>query len=175
MRRGELYLVKKPGSQDPKRQRVFVIASRQALIDTKFSTVICAPVYSQHDGLSTQVRIGTDEGLRRGSSVHCDDEIRWPTWRREGGRVERSIVEGSGIGGACKVATPVLRPRGNRALVEQRFLTGAARNGSHCGGWGFAKALNCVVLALIHPRCPSRKLACASRASFDSGRSNAYQ
>jgi mRNA interferase MazF len=33
--------------------------------------VICAPVYSQHDGLSTQVRVGVDEGLKRDSSVHC--------------------------------------------------------------------------------------------------------
>ncbi len=54
MKRGELYLVKKPGShatrsQDPRKQRVFVIAGRQAVIESKFSTVICAPVYSQHD------------------------------------------------------------------------------------------------------------------------------
>ena len=78
MRRGELYLVKKPGSQDPKRQRVFVVVSRQALIDTRFSSVICAPVYSRHDGLSTQVRIGLEEGLKRDSSVHCDELVSLP-------------------------------------------------------------------------------------------------
>ena len=49
MRRGELYLAKRQGSQDPKRQRVFVVVSRQALIDTRFSSLICAPVYSRHD------------------------------------------------------------------------------------------------------------------------------
>jgi mRNA interferase MazF len=80
MKRGELYLVRKPSAhdtrkEDPRRQRVFVIASRQALIDTKYSSVICAPVYSQHDGLSTQVLVGPDEGLKRDSSVHCDDLV----------------------------------------------------------------------------------------------------
>ena len=75
MRRGELYLVKKPGSQDPRRQRVYLIVSRQALVDTRFSTVICAPIYSRHDGLSTQVQIGVAEGLKQESSVHCDELV----------------------------------------------------------------------------------------------------
>lgn len=78
MRRGELYLVRKPASQDPKRQRVFVVVSRQALIDSKFSSVICAPVYSRHDGLSTQVRIGTEAGLKGESSIHCDGLVSLP-------------------------------------------------------------------------------------------------
>jgi mRNA interferase MazF len=78
VRRGELYLVVKPASQEPKRQRVFVVVSRQALIDTKFSSVICAPVYSRHDGLSTQVRIGVKEGLKQDSSIHCDELVSLP-------------------------------------------------------------------------------------------------
>jgi mRNA interferase MazF len=78
MRRGELYLVKKQGSQDPKRQRVFVVVSRRALIDTRFSWLICAPVYSRHDGLSTQVRIGIEEGLKGDSSIHCDELVSLP-------------------------------------------------------------------------------------------------
>jgi mRNA interferase MazF len=67
MKRGEFYLVRKPGSRDPRKQRVFLIVSRQALIDSRFSCLICAPVYSQHDGLSTQVRVGPDEGLKKDS------------------------------------------------------------------------------------------------------------
>lgn len=78
MTRGELYLVRKPGTDDPRKQRVFVIVSRQPLIDSKFSTVICAPVYSRHDGLSTQVRIGTEEGLKGESSIHCDELVSLP-------------------------------------------------------------------------------------------------
>jgi mRNA interferase MazF len=75
VKRGEFYLVRKPGSQDPRKQRVFVIISRQALVDSRFSTLICAPVYSRHDGLSTQVRVGTADGLKKESSIHCDELV----------------------------------------------------------------------------------------------------
>ena len=75
MKRGEFYLVRKPGSQDPRKQRAFVIVSRQVLVDSRYSTLICAPVYSRHDGLSTQVRVGTAEGLKKESSIHCDELV----------------------------------------------------------------------------------------------------
>jgi mRNA interferase MazF len=78
VKRGELYLVRKPGSQDPRRQRVFVIVSRQALIDSRFSSLICAPVYSQLYGLSTELRVGIEEGLKKESSVHCDELVSLP-------------------------------------------------------------------------------------------------
>ena len=78
MKRGELYLVRKPGSNDPRKQRAFVIVSRQVLIDSRFSSVICAPIYSQHDGLSTQVRLGIEEGLKKESSIHCDELVSLP-------------------------------------------------------------------------------------------------
>ncbi|HEY6321937.1 MAG TPA: type II toxin-antitoxin system PemK/MazF family toxin [Thermoanaerobaculia bacterium] len=73
MRRGDLYRVKHPTATDPRRQRVFVVVSRQALIDSSFSTVVCAPVYSRRDGLATQVDVGIDQGLKHESSVHCDE------------------------------------------------------------------------------------------------------
>jgi mRNA interferase MazF len=78
VKRGEFYLVRKLRSQDPRKQRVFVVVSRQALVDSRFSTLICAPVYSRHDGLSTQVRVGTEEGLKKESSVHCDELVSLP-------------------------------------------------------------------------------------------------
>src|SRR5580658_7274363 len=78
MKRGELYLVEKPGSQDPRKRRIFVIVSRQRLVDSQFSTLICAPVYSRHDGLSTQVPVGTAEGLKKESSIHCDELVSLP-------------------------------------------------------------------------------------------------
>lgn len=77
MKRGELYRVAHP-SNDPKKFRVFVIVSRQALIDSRYSTVICAPVYSVHDGLASQVAIGVDEGLKHESSIHCDGLVSLP-------------------------------------------------------------------------------------------------
>ena len=78
MKRGELYHVANPSAKDPKKSRVFVIVSRQVLIDSRFSTVICAPIYSTHDGLSTQVLVGVDEGLKHDSSIHCDELISLP-------------------------------------------------------------------------------------------------
>jgi len=78
MKRGELYRVANPSTKDPKRSRVFVIVSRQTLIDSRFSTVICAPVFSVHDGLSTQVPVGVKEGLKHDSSIHCDELVSIP-------------------------------------------------------------------------------------------------
>ena len=72
MKRGELYRVTQSSRDDPKKYRVFVIVSRQALINSRFSTVICAPVYSSYQGLSTQVSVGIEEGLKHDSSIHCD-------------------------------------------------------------------------------------------------------
>ncbi len=71
-------MVRKPGSRDPKKQRVFVVVSRQVLIDSRFSTVICAPIYSSRDGLSTQVPISISEGLKHDSSIHCDELVSLP-------------------------------------------------------------------------------------------------
>lgn len=74
MKRGELYRVYRPGG-DPKLYRTFVVVSRQVLIDSKFSTVICAPVFSSGQGLSTQVAIGPDEGLKHASWIMCDSLV----------------------------------------------------------------------------------------------------
>lgn len=74
MTRGELYLVSDPAG-DPKRQRVFVIVSHQELIDSRYSTVICAPVYSIGQELATQVAVGLDEGLKHESWIACDNLV----------------------------------------------------------------------------------------------------
>lgn len=74
MRRGDLYRVSKPEG-DPKRHRIFAVVSRQALIDSRFSTVICAPVYSNGEELSTQIAIGPDEGLKHLSWIMCDNLV----------------------------------------------------------------------------------------------------
>ena len=74
MRRGEVYRVFKPGG-DPRQYRAFVIVSRQALIDSRFSTVICAPVFSNGEGLSTQIAVGPDEGLKHSSWIMCDNLV----------------------------------------------------------------------------------------------------
>jgi mRNA interferase MazF len=52
--------------------------SRQALIDSLFSTVICAPVYTRRDGLATQVEVGIEDGFKHESSIHCDALVSLP-------------------------------------------------------------------------------------------------
>lgn len=71
MKRGELYRVRRPPG-DPKPARVFVVVSRQPLIDSAYSTVICAPVFTQWQGLPTQVAVGPAVGLKHESGIHCD-------------------------------------------------------------------------------------------------------
>jgi len=72
LKRGDLFRVHRPRGGDPNRSRVFVVVSRQALIESRFSTVVCAPVYTRRDGLATQVDVGPGDGLKHESGIHCD-------------------------------------------------------------------------------------------------------
>ena len=74
MNRGELYRVHRPAG-DPKQFRVFAVVSRQALIDSRFSTVVCAPVFTSGEALSTQLSVGPDEGLKHQSWIMCDNLV----------------------------------------------------------------------------------------------------
>jgi mRNA interferase MazF len=74
MKRGEIYHAHKPGG-DGKEYRAFVVLSRQVLIDSRFLTVICAPIFSNGEGLSTQVEVGPDQGLKHQSWIMCDNLI----------------------------------------------------------------------------------------------------
>ena len=78
MRRGELYRVYKGNKNDPKDYRIYLIVSRQVLIDSQFPTVICAPIRTNYGSLPTQVEIGINEGLKHESAVYCDDLISIP-------------------------------------------------------------------------------------------------
>lgn len=71
MRRGDFYRIYKPQG-DPRRSRVVVVVSRRILVESTFSTVICAPIYSRGEGLTTQVSVGVDEGLKHPSWIMCD-------------------------------------------------------------------------------------------------------
>jgi mRNA interferase MazF len=72
MRRGDIYRVFKP-QDDPKRYRCYVLVRRQELIDSGYSTVVCAPVFTRGHGLSTQISVGVDEGLKHESWITCDN------------------------------------------------------------------------------------------------------
>jgi mRNA interferase MazF len=71
LRRGELYRIRHP-SGDPKRSRVVVIVSRPAHLASRFSSAICAPIYTQRGGLATEVEVGPAEGLKYASTILCD-------------------------------------------------------------------------------------------------------
>lgn len=60
------------------RARVFLVVSRQTLIDSRFSSVVCAPVYSRREGLATEVPVGIAEGLKHPSSILCDALLSLP-------------------------------------------------------------------------------------------------
>jgi mRNA interferase MazF len=78
VKRGDLYRVYRGSKNDPKKHRVFLVVSRQTLIDQSFSSVICAPVYTNYRGFPTQVEVGVGEGLKHDSAVFCDDLISIP-------------------------------------------------------------------------------------------------
>jgi len=75
MKRGDLYLVSLGTKTDTKKQRVYVVVSRQEMVDNSYSTLICAPVYTNYEGLSTQVPVGITEGLKHPSAIRCDELI----------------------------------------------------------------------------------------------------
>ena len=75
MKRGEFYRVYRGSKNDPKEHRVFLIVSRQLLIDSQFSAIVCAPVYSKYDGFPTQIEVGVEEGLKHDSAIYCDELI----------------------------------------------------------------------------------------------------
>jgi mRNA interferase MazF len=74
MRRGEIYRVHKP-TDDPKLFRNFVVVSRQPVIDSGFSSVVCAPILTHGHGYSTQVLVGISEGLKHDSWILCDNLV----------------------------------------------------------------------------------------------------
>lgn len=71
VQRGDLYRLRKPAG-DTKRSRVMLVVSRNVFVESPFSTVICAPVYSADRALETEVLVGVDEGLKHSSVVTCD-------------------------------------------------------------------------------------------------------
>ena len=75
MKRGELYRVERPSRRDPKGFRVFVVVSRQQFIETRFESVICAPIYTTCIGLASEVEVGIDEGLKHDSCIRCDELV----------------------------------------------------------------------------------------------------
>jgi mRNA interferase MazF len=76
LRRGEIYRVRQPQHGDPTKSRCFAVVSRQDLLDSKANRVLCAPINTSGVGLSTEVQVGVDEGLKHDSVINCDQITR---------------------------------------------------------------------------------------------------
>jgi len=71
--RGEIYRTTERAPERGGKPGFYVVVSRAFIAENDdVSTVVCAPVYSQVLGLSTEVVVGPEEGLPRVSSVRCD-------------------------------------------------------------------------------------------------------
>jgi mRNA interferase MazF len=71
--RGEVYRTAERTPERGGKPGFYVIVSRAFIAESDdVSTVVCAPVYSQVLGLSTEVVVGAEEGLPRMSAVRCD-------------------------------------------------------------------------------------------------------
>ena len=73
MKRGEIYRTKESVSERGRKPGFYVVVSRSFIAENDdVGTVICAPVYSNVLGLSTEVIVGPDEGLPKTGSIRCD-------------------------------------------------------------------------------------------------------
>ena len=73
MNRGEVWRTRERVPERGNKPGFYVVVSRRFIAESDdVSTVICAPVYSQILGISTEVVIGSNEGLPRISAVRCD-------------------------------------------------------------------------------------------------------
>lgn len=73
MNRGDIYRTRDRTPERGGKPGFYVVVSRQFIAENDdVATVICAPVYSEILGLSTEVVLGPSEGLPRQSAMRCD-------------------------------------------------------------------------------------------------------
>jgi mRNA interferase MazF len=71
--RGELYRSRERVPERGDKPGFYVVVSRSFIAQNEdVSTVVCAPVYSEVLGLTTEVVLGPDDGLPRTCAVRCD-------------------------------------------------------------------------------------------------------
>ncbi len=73
MNRGEIWKTRERLPERGGKPGFYVVVSRQFIAENPdISTIVCAPVYSEILGISTEVVIGPDVGLPRPSAIRCD-------------------------------------------------------------------------------------------------------
>ena len=73
MRRGEIYRTRERVPERGSKPGYYVVVSRTFVAEhNDVSTVICAPVYGEILGLTTEVALGPEDGLSRACAIRCD-------------------------------------------------------------------------------------------------------
>jgi mRNA-degrading endonuclease toxin of MazEF toxin-antitoxin module len=73
VRRGEIYRTRERASERGGKPGFYVVASRTFVAENEdVSTVICAPVYGEVLGLTTEIVLGPEDGVARTSAIRCD-------------------------------------------------------------------------------------------------------
>jgi len=107
MKRGDLYRVYKGNKNDQKDYRLYLVVSRQDVIDNQFPTVICAPVRTKYGGLSSQVEVGVDEGMKHDCAVYCDELFSLPKFILTNYISHLSITKMEEVNSALRIALAV--------------------------------------------------------------------
>ena len=73
MKRGEIYRVRERIPERGGKPGFYLIVSRSFIVGNEdVSTVICAPIYGNVLGLSTEVPLGPSDGLPHDCAARCD-------------------------------------------------------------------------------------------------------
>ena len=73
MKRGAIYRTRERMPERGGKPGFYVVVSRPFIAENEdVSTVVCAPIYRGHLGLSTEVTVGPAEGLPTDCSIRCD-------------------------------------------------------------------------------------------------------
>jgi mRNA interferase MazF len=71
--RGEIYRARERVPERGAKPGFYVVVSRAFVAENDdVATVVCAPIYSQILGLTTEVVVGPTDGLPRTSAIRCD-------------------------------------------------------------------------------------------------------
>lgn len=73
MTRGEIYRTRERVAERGEKPGFYLVVSRSFIAEhEEVSTVVCAPVYGEVLGLTTEVVLGPEQGLPRTSAARCD-------------------------------------------------------------------------------------------------------
>lgn len=73
MTRGEIYRTRERVAERGAKPGFYLVVSRSFIAEHEdISTVVCAPVYGEVLGLTTEVLLGPEQGLPRTSAARCD-------------------------------------------------------------------------------------------------------